>query len=182
MTTPTIFSRRRFLNLIALSLPIAFSPALAFAIPSNSKRQLDFYHTHTGEKLAVTYHDGKQYIPEALTEINQFMGDFRTGESFPIDRNLLAILQQIKVITGSTQPFEIISAYRSPQTNARLRNNSNGVAKYSLHMLGKAVDVRLRNTDTNKLRKLAIAMKSGGVGYYAKSDFVHLDTGRVRYW
>ena len=183
MSTVKCFSRRRFISLAAFSLPIAINPSLALAITSATSRQLDFYHTHTGKKLAITYHDGYDYIPDALTEVNHFLGDFRTGDIFPIDIGLLDILQHLKTVTGSSKPFEIISGYRSPKTNAGLRNKSNGgVAKFSQHMLGKAVDVRLRDIDTKKLRNAAIAMKSGGVGYYAKSDFVHLDTGRVRRW
>lgn len=173
-------NRRDFVKLSALAVTLAFKPASVFA--KTTPRSLNFYHTHTGKALNITYHDGRNYITEALIEINRFLSDFRTDDVYPIDTELLDLLHQLKIKTGSSSPYEIISAYRSPQTNAALRNKSKGVAKFSYHMLGKAIDVRLRDIDTLTLRDAAIYLKAGGVGYYAKSDFVHLDTGRVRRW
>ena len=145
-------------------------------------RSLRFYHTHTGERLSLVYHDGVQYLPKALQEINRFLRDFRTEEVRPIDPRLLDILSAICANTESRGTIEVISGYRSQTTNARLRDKSMGVAKKSLHMQGKAVDLRLTDVDTGNLRKAAIALGQGGVGYYRKSDFVHLDTGRFRTW
>jgi uncharacterized protein YcbK (DUF882 family) len=177
-------SRRRFVTSTATALvasmavPIITRPAHA----SVQARHLNFYHTHTGEKLTIDYHDGIAYIPDSLGEINQYLSDFRTGESHPIDPKLLDILHYLKKTTDSNGVFEVISGYRSPKTNAKLRNKSNGVAKRSLHMQGKAIDIRLTGCDTHELHKACRSLAKGGVGYYQKSDFIHVDTGRVRYW
>ena len=176
--------RRRFVKGTAsvlaasMAVPIITRPAHA----SVQARRLNFYHTHTGEKLAIDYHDGYTYIPDSLGEINQYLSDFRTGESHPIDPRLLDILHHLKKATDSNGIFEVISGYRSPKTNAKLHNKSNGVAKRSLHMQGKAIDIRLTGCDTQELHKTCRSLAKGGVGYYKKSDFIHVDTGRVRYW
>jgi uncharacterized protein YcbK (DUF882 family) len=149
---------------------------------SVSEKHLTFYHTHTHETLDITYAVGDQYIDSALTEINEFLGDFRTGDEAAIDPALLDMIYAVRQSLGSTDTFEVISAYRSPATNEMLRANSDGVARNSQHLLAKAIDVRLRGTDTLELRDVAIALERGGVGYYEESDFVHLDTGRVRSW
>lgn len=111
-----------------------------------------------------------------------FLRDFRTGEVRPIDPGLLDIISQIQSKTNSRGTVEIISGYRSPQTNNLLRNRSSGVATHSLHLEGRAVDIRITDLPTRQLRDTAIALRTGGVGYYASSDFVHLDTGRFRTW
>ncbi len=180
---PPQWSRRRFLGSLALTLPSAvlLRPTLAQA-KAEAARSLSFYHTHTGEKLALTYYEQGDYHQDALAEANRFLRDFRTGEEYPIDHGLLDILHGIRRATGSNGRFEVISGYRSPKTNAALRSKSNGVAKRSLHMQGRAIDVRLTGVDTAHLRKAALALKGGGVGYYPKPRFVHLDTGRVRHW
>ena len=178
---PVHISKRRFIA-GALTLPLAAN-SFAKSMPVSSRsRELSFYHTHTGKDLSILYHDGESHQTNALQEINQFLSDFRTGEIHPIDPRLLDALYLLQQKTGVENSFEIISAYRSPKTNAKLRNKSNGVAKRSLHMQGKAIDIRLRGHNTKTLRDLAIDMKLGGVGYYRRSDFIHLDTGRVRYW
>jgi uncharacterized protein YcbK (DUF882 family) len=121
-------------------------------------------------------------LPDSLEYVNGYLRDFRTGESHNIDRDLLDQLYVLQQSVDSSGVFEVISAYRSPKTNAKLRNKSNGVAKKSLHMQGRAIDVRLTDVSTGNLRKAALAMKAGGVGYYKKSNFLHLDTGRFRTW
>jgi uncharacterized protein YcbK (DUF882 family) len=177
-------SRRRFVMGTAavlaasVAVPIITRPAYASA----QARSLSFYHTHTGDKLTIDYHDGLGYIPDSLGEINQYLSDFRTGESHPIDPKLLDILHHLKKVSNSDGVFEVISGYRSPATNSKLRNKSNGVAKRSLHMQGKAIDIRLTDCDTHTLHKTCRSLAKGGVGYYRKSDFIHVDTGRVRYW
>lgn len=174
-------TRRDLLKSAACLLPAAAVPGWAMAAP-NQTRRLRFSHTHTSEKLDVVYNDGGVYLPDALDEINGLLRDFRSGEVHPIDTGLLDILFDLQTRTGG-DVYEIISGYRSPATNAMLRQKgSGGVAKRSYHMRGMAMDVRLRGVDTAQLRKAALAMKAGGVGYYPKSDFVHLDTGRVRFW
>ena len=121
-------------------------------------------------------------MTEALDAINHFLRDFRTGDEMTMDPSLLDLLHTVYGRTGSSGHFEIISAYRSPKTNEMLRGRSNGVAKRSQHLLGKAIDVRLTDVPIDKIRKVAYELGVGGVGFYRKSDFVHLDTGRFRTW
>lgn len=147
-----------------------------------SPRQLSFYHTHTGERLDVTYWQNGVYLESALLEINDFLRDFRTGDRSDMDPALLDILHAVYQRTGSLGHFEVISAYRSPKTNEMLRARSSGVAKTSQHLHGKAIDVRLTDVPTPQLRKVAFDLGLGGIGYYQASDFVHLDTGRFRTW
>jgi len=173
-------SRRSFVSGI-LSLPFA-SAALAKTIADNHQRSLSFYHTHTDKSLNIVYFDGKSYLPSALSEINQFLSDFRTGDIHPIEIRLLDAIYLLQHQSGVDNKFEVISAYRSPKTNQQLRKTTSGVAKKSLHMQGKAIDIRLRGVRTTTLRDTAIAMKLGGVGYYRRSNFIHLDTGHVRHW
>ena len=145
-------------------------------------RSLSFYHTHTHEHLDITYAKAGVYDPVALDRINTYLGDFRTSETHPIDPALLDILWQVQQKLGCSSTYEIISGYRSVTTNAELRRKSRGVAKRSLHTKGMAVDVRLTGEKTRTVRDCAVSLQCGGVGYYAASDFVHLDTGQVRTW
>ena len=145
-------------------------------------RRLAFRHLHTGESLTVESDDDGRYDAGALSRIDQIMRDFRSDDVHPIDPKLLEFLYLLQSGVGSPSPFEIISAYRSPKTNAMLRRKSNSVAKRSLHMQGRAIDVRLPGVATSKLRRVAVGLELGGVGYYKKTDFLHLDTGKVRNW
>ena len=122
------------------------------------------------------------YVGEALQEVNEFLGDFRTGDIREMDPELLDILYDLRQAVGSSGAYEVISAYRSPATNEMLRQRGSGVARNSQHLQGNAIDVRLRGVDTAVLRDAAIELQRGGVGYYEGSDFVHVDTGRVRRW
>jgi uncharacterized protein YcbK (DUF882 family) len=142
---------------------------------------LNFYHTHTHDSLTIHLKKGI-YKDPVIRKINYFLRDFRTQEVYPIDLRLLDLLCQIKHVSGSEGVFEVISGYRSPTTNKKLRMSSVGVAKKSLHMSGKAIDVRINDLPTRFLRDVAWSLQKGGVGYYEKSDFVHLDIGRVRRW
>ena len=150
--------------------------------PAEDKRHLSFYHTHTSEKLSVTYFANGQYVASSLADLNHILRDFRTGDVTEMDPGVFDILFEIQQASGSTGTFEIISAYRSPATNEMLRSKSGGVAKNSQHLLGTAIDVRLTDLDTADLRDVALELQRGGVGYYHESDFVHVDTGRVRQW
>ena len=150
--------------------------------PAEDARQLSFYHTHTSEELTVTYYVGGKYDAAALSELNHFLRDFRTGDKIEMDTGVFDILFDIQLESGSTGVYEVISAYRSPATNEMLRDKSGGVARNSQHLLGKAIDVRLTDLDTAELRDVALSLERGGVGYYSESDFVHVDTGRVRSW
>ena len=172
--------RRHFLKATAFALPAAAVPVLGLA--SVEPRRLRFYHTHTGEKLDLVYHENGAYVPNALDEINHVLRDFRSNDVFPIDPTLLDFLHAARNRVGSAGSFEIISAYRSPATNEMLRKRGGGVAQKSQHLKGKAIDVRLTDVATADLRQASLDLARGGVGYYPKSDFVHLDTGRVRWW
>lgn len=175
-------SRRRFLGLcVASAATLAIRPGHA-AVTGETERSLSFHHLHTGERLREVYWADGEYIDEGVAAIRRLFRDFRTGDSHRVDLKLLDTLHHLRQKTHSSKPFEIISAYRSPKTNAMLRNNSSGVAKKSLHMQGKAIDIRVPGQDLKKLQLAARSLKSGGVGYYPKSGFIHLDTGRVRYW
>ncbi len=152
------------------------------AVAVSGNRSLNFVHTHTGEKLLVNYWCDGQFQSQCLMPLNHFLRDFRTGEVANMDAGLLDILYELQVLADRDATYEVISAYRSPQTNAMLRKSSSEVAQKSLHMEGKAIDIRIAGFSTRKLQQLALANQHGGVGFYAKSDFVHVDTGRVRSW
>ena len=173
--------RRQILH-AALMTPVSLGLPWHSAMANVRERNLSFYHTHTGESLSLVYHDGLDYLPDSLENVNSYLRDFRTGESHRIDRNLLDQLYVLQQSVDSGGVFEVISGYRSPRTNASLRNKSNGVATKSLHMQGRAIDIRLTDVATRNLHKAAMAMKAGGVGFYKKSNFLHLDTGRFRTW
>ena len=176
--------RRVFLrNATLASLSLTGGARAGAAAGAGSQpRSLSLIHTHTGERLTETYFDANGYVSDALGRVNRFLRDFRTEEVHPIDVRVLDILHDLQVMTGHEAPYEIISGYRSPQTNAALRRNSTGVAEHSFHMQGRAVDVRLAGFSTSQLHALARSMRRGGVGFYPRSDFVHLDNGPVRFW
>lgn len=176
-------SRRRLLRAFAASAPLAALPRWAFADRAAEPRSLVFSHLHTGERLSVEYWRSGAYLPDALAAVNRLLRDFRSGEVGTIEPRLLDLLFALGSSTGSRRPFEIISGYRSPQTNEALRlRGGGGVAKRSLHMDGCAIDIRLPGVPLSTLRDAALALGRGGVGHYPASNFVHLDTGRVRRW
>jgi uncharacterized protein YcbK (DUF882 family) len=147
-----------------------------------SDRSLSFLHTHTGERLEADYFQGGQYQPDCLAQVNRLLRDFRTDEVHPIDPALLDILFTLQVRIGREGVFEVISGYRSPATNEMLRRTTEGVAQHSMHLEGRAIDVRLEGFATSRLAAAARSVGGGGVGFYPASDFVHVDTGRVRFW
>lgn len=178
----TSMNRRQFLSATMLTVAGLALPSPDQVWAMGESRSLTFYHTHTGEKLHVSYGCPGCYDPAALRRVNYFLRDFRTGEQRPIDPKLLDILSDICQGFGGRGTFEVISGYRSPKTNKQLCARSSGVARHSLHMVGKAIDIRLRGVRTKKIQQCALALQRGGVGFYPKSDFVHIDTGRVRHW
>lgn len=176
-------TRRAFVATLAGAVPVLTVPRTLFARSAGTEpRALDFFHTHTSERLAVEYFDGRAYLPDALATVNHFLRDFRTGDVHPIDPGLLDLLHHLTDLTERTRPFQVISGYRSPATNDMLRHRSEGVAAGSLHMQGQAIDIRVADVPLATLRRAALAAHRGGVGYYPASDFVHVDTGRVRTW
>ena len=174
-------SRRVLLRYAAFTATASLAAPLALARRSE-QRTLTFIHTHTGEKLVAPYLQGDCYQAACLAQVNHFLRDFRTGEVHAIDPALLDMLFDLQVRADREAPFEVISGYRSPATNSKLHRKSTGVASHSLHMEGKAIDIRLSGFSTARLRDHALSLKRGGVGYYQASDFVHVDTGRVRFW
>ncbi|MEE4299744.1 MAG: DUF882 domain-containing protein [Pseudomonadales bacterium] len=152
------------------------------AAKTTAERSLAFRHLHTAETLDIVYWRDDDYVPEALAAINAFLRDWRTDDATVIDPELLDLLHQVYEESGSRGRFEVISAYRSPRTNEMLRSSTSGVAKRSQHLLGKAIDVRLTDVPISRLRKIAYGLARGGVGFYERSNFVHLDTGRFRTW
>ena len=174
-------SRRGILTavLVCALATLLLPPHRATAI---DERRLAFFHTHTGKHLDVVYKRGDEFVPEGIRDLNAFLSDFRNGESIVIDTHLLDLIYDLHQTLGSRGTYEVISAYRSPETNEMLRGRSNGVARNSQHLYGKAIDIRLNDVELTRLRDTAIAMQRGGVGYYESSNFVHIDTGRVRRW
>lgn len=145
-------------------------------------RDIHLFNAHTGEKFQGTYWVNGRYLPDAFSGIKGVMRDHRSGETFPIDPRLMDILYVLQNKVDNFGGFKVFSGYRSPKSNAMLRRNGEGVAKQSLHMTGQAIDIALPGTQLSRLHKTAIAVHSGGVGYYPKTGFVHVDTGRVRTW
>lgn len=182
--------RRQFLKLcvavgaaagITTAAGLAASPGVT-ATTYPRKRVLAFYHLHTEERLTVTYREGDTYLPDALSAIDYILRDHRTGEVHPIDLQLLDLLFKIQHKVGQTGAFHVISGYRSAATNSMLYRKNRGVAKGSLHIQGKAIDIHLPGTELKYLHRAALVLQSGGVGYYPRSGFIHVDVGRVRNW
>ncbi len=148
----------------------------------SNARRLAFVNTHTGDTFADAYWENGNYVADAMTAINHVMRDHRSGESHEIDPRLLDQLHTLKGAVETQTPYQIISGYRSPASNAALHEGSSSVATRSLHMQGRAIDIRIRGVDTARLRDAALGLSAGGVGYYQASDFIHVDTGRVRRW
>jgi uncharacterized protein YcbK (DUF882 family) len=177
-------NRRYFIGLGLSSMAMGLAPpAFARSRDKAVVRALTLHHLHTDERLSLTYRTGDNYHRDALRRLNHFLRDFRTGGEIAIDPRLFDMMYEVQTRVGRHDGvFEIIGGYRSPKTNAMLRRTSSGVAKRSLHMSGQAVDIRLRGSSLRHVRDTAVRMGRGGVGYYPRSDFVHLDTGRVRNW
>ena len=170
-----------FLPLVICTFVLALSTLSSSGMIGEEKK-LSFYNTHTNEHIEVVYKKGGDYNHQALQEINHIFRDHRADKIHPIDPVLLDYLYDLLIKIDFHGEVHIISGYRSPETNKKLRKKSSGVAAKSLHMQGTALDFRLPEVDTKLLRDTALAMKRGGVGYYKKLDFIHIDTGRARFW
>ena len=177
-------TRRKFLR-CALGTSVAIAmPQTSYALikPSTGIKDLRLHNLHTEEKISLSYFERGGYVAEALQDINYLLRDHRTGDVYAMDPVLIDLLYDLKNVLGTQKPLQVISGYRSPKTNAALHNKSNGVATKSLHMLGKAIDIRIEGIDAKNIQGAAISLARGGVGYYPSSNFVHIDTGRVRTW
>jgi uncharacterized protein YcbK (DUF882 family) len=177
-------TRRQFALGLGAAAAASLLPELGLAsVPvSAGGRTLSFLNLHTGEKGKFTYREYGRLVPEEVSRLYHLMRDHRTGDVHPIDSRLLDLLYALQQKTGTGKPFEIISAYRSPKTNAMLASHSNGVASKSLHMTGQAIDICLGDVPLYQLRNAALKLRAGGVGFYPNPGFVHVDTGRVRRW
>ena len=182
MKTSDTLSRRSFLKGGLALAACAAVPAFARASFTEPARSLHFYNTHTGETVKTVYWEEGAYLPDALKDISYVLRDHRTGDMEAMDKRLLDTLATLHQTLGSRKPFEVISGYRSPRSNALLHAHSNGVASNSMHLYGKAIDIRLTDRSLASVRNAALAMQQGGVGYYPSSNFVHVDTGPVRRW
>jgi uncharacterized protein YcbK (DUF882 family) len=165
-------------------IPPAPKPSRSFFQPAINppEKAVALYNTHTGESVNAVYWYRGQYLPETMSVVDRVLRDHRTDEIKPIDPQLLDLLHAISAELECSHPFYVISAYRSPTTNAFLRFMSRRVAEHSLHMDGKAVDLRIPGWASHTVRRVAMELRMGGVGYYRRSDFVHVDVGPVRYW
>ncbi len=166
-------------------IPIRTSNSSASAADSSASldHHLRLYHTHTGERIEIVYRHGDTFLPEAEQQLDYFLRDHRTGEVKHYDPRVFDILSDLAASVGHPgAEIDIICGYRSSWSNAFLRARSSGVAKNSLHMQAHAIDIRIPGVNTLALRNAALALGRGGVGYYPRSEFVHVDTGRVRTW
>ena len=158
-------------------------PDTSIATQNEPEYRLRFYHTHTGERLDVVYRRGDTYDSNAESRINQYLRDYRTDDIREYDPSLFDLLHDLMVRLGRPDgEIDVVCGYRTPRTNEYLRTHGRGVARHSLHMQAMAIDIRIPGVPTAKIRDTALAMRRGGVGYYAASDFVHVDVGRVRRW
>lgn len=182
----TIDITRRGIMGIFAATTVAAAPvaANAFGIlrKSGDYRRISMYSPRTGESIDTVYWIDGKYIRDALNEINYFMRDWRTGQAIGIDPRNIDIATAAHRLMQTNEPYMMLSGYRSPKTNAMLRARSSGVARNSLHMSGKAADMRLKSRSVNQMYKAAAACRAGGVGKYSRSNFVHMDCGPVRTW
>ena len=184
------WSRRRVLQAGSVLAGVSAAGLLAGAARSRNEaeaqadapRRIALLNLHTSERLDVEYFRDGAYLPDALSSIEVCLRDFRTGQRHAIDPRLMDYLVEVAHTLGVDPAFQVISGYRSPQTNAYLHDKSAEVAQHSLHMEGRAIDVRMAGADCASLAAHALELKRGGVGYYRASDFVHLDTGAFRTW
>ena len=175
--------RRAVLRLGAAAFATAAAgPALAGMTGRGHARVLTLRNLHTEETVRAAYWADGVWQADGLSRINHVLRDFRTGEVMDIDPDLLDLMYRLAALVGRDEPFDVYSGYRSPRTNAQLADGSSGVARKSLHMQGKAVDLRLPGVKLSSLRRAAMSLQAGGVGYYPRSGFIHVDTGAVRFW
>ncbi len=176
-------SRRSFLKKsIILGAGLCVSPYELFSLRLPVDRSIKLYNAHTGEYLNATYWAKDHFVKDELKKINHLLRDHRTGEVREMDLKLLDLLYSIQLIRDTDKHIKVFSGYRSPKTNRKLRKNSEGIAKNSFHLKAQAIDINLPGTELKNLKKLATFLRRGGVGYYPRSGFMHIDTGPIRYW
>jgi uncharacterized protein YcbK (DUF882 family) len=181
----TGITRRGLLGIFAATAVVAaptYSNAFGLLRGSGDIRRIRMYSGRTGESIDTIYWIEGDYIPEVMKEINHFMRDWRSGDKVGIDARTIDIMAASHRLMDVSEPYMLLSGYRSPKTNAMLRSRSGGVARNSLHMKGQAADLRLNSRSVRQMAKAAEACASGGVGRYSRSNFVHMDCGPVRTW
>lgn len=176
--------RRELLkHILAIALlPAGMRAAVADAPSAPTERWIELHNIHTDEVVSTRFEAAQGFLPEALAKLQHLLRDYRNGEERPMDTGLYVQLSDLARAAGVEPRYEVISGYRSPSTNAMLHATGHAVSEHSLHMQGRAIDVRLRGYNLAALRDLALAAGRGGVGYYPRSNFIHIDTGRVRTW
>lgn len=175
-------ARRDMLALAAAAATgLIAAPAIALPI-APYKRTLAFHNLRTGDSVSLVYWAEGRYLPDAMRRITYVLRDGRTDETYPIDPRLIDLMTRLRSTLRSSEPLQIICGYRSPETNEMLRETTEGVAANSLHMVGEAVDLRVEGRSLAAVHRAALSLEAGGVGYYPRSDFVHIDVGRVRRW
>jgi uncharacterized protein YcbK (DUF882 family) len=159
------------------------SVAIAPAHDTPDAHRLHLYHTHTAETLDIVYRDGEEYVPEAIDQLDYFLRDHRTGDVHHFDPRLYDLLNDLAASLGRPDArIDVVCGYRTPESNAYLRRRSRRVARHSLHMEAEAIDIRVPGVSTKELQLAALSLHRGGVGYYRRSHFVHVDVGPVRRW
>lgn len=180
MQPTTLLSRRRLLGAVAATTAVGLvKPATAVSF---APRSVSLYNVHTGEWLRTVYWADGHYIREAVRDINWILRDHDTDEIRPMNAGVLDVLGMLRQQLETSDPFLVVCGYRSPTTNRRLYLEHAGVAKHSYHIKGMAVDLRSAGRSLEQVRNAALSLRSGGVGYYPHSDFVHVDCGPVRHW
>jgi uncharacterized protein YcbK (DUF882 family) len=181
-----LIHRRDILKIGAAGLLASMVPLIpmrkALAGVNGGVWRVSFHHCHTGESFSGAYRVGDKYLPDAFERLNYVLRDFRTRDVFPMDPRVIDIISLVQAKSRTGKPLEVLSGYRSPKTNAKLRHETSGVAKNSFHMYGQALDIRMPGYNTGRLRRVAMDVHGGGVGYYPRSDFIHVDTGKIRTW
>jgi uncharacterized protein YcbK (DUF882 family) len=171
------------LGLLLTALSTTSSSSSGVIDPPQAEYRLRLFHLHTGQRLNIVYRRGDRYLPDALSQLDEYLRDHRTGDVHHYDPRLFDLLHELDSNLGRPDgEIDVVCGYRSPWSNEFLRTHGHGVAQHSLHMQAMAIDIRLPGVRTSIVRDAALAMHRGGVGYYAKSDFVHVDVGRVRRW
>ena len=173
-------SRRQVLRMGAVVIATSFSPSLGWS--HHIKRSLNLHNALTGETIKLEFWVKGEYVPDALKALNHFLRDPHSGKVTEIDPKLFHFIHDVAGKLGAKRPINIISGYRSPATNDRLRRRNSAAAKGSFHVKGKAVDIRISGHSARSVRRVALDLKLGGVGYYPRSKYVHIDTGPVRSW
>ena len=182
--TQSGFSRREFLGLSMTAAVASLVPSEIYAAAEEiqTEKTICLHNVYTLETIETVYWKDGAYLPEALSDINHIFRDIRSGKERTINKELINLLYDLQQEVNIEEPFHIVSGYRTPRSNALLRKTTKGVAKNSFHMYGKAVDIRLPDYSLKTLRRKAMKLQGGGVGFYPRSNFIHVDVGSVRYW